>query len=204
MSTHGTPSWSNPVLQANSAPAPVAPQHSELQRMVFELRNLLENSGDRQAALDVVDSIEELMSVPDPQEARPSQRAESNTCIEVNTLINKALRAVSPDVEAAGVCLLRRGIRKAEVVAQPAFAVTLIEDVLRLAIDACSKLPRLRVIRICVRKGSRNVCQLIVDYSSIDPPGEPLFKLLARYPQVVSEGVDGRLIVRFLSGLNPR
>lgn len=204
MSTHGTPSWSNPVLRAGSAQDPLAPQFDELQRMVFELRNLLENTGDRQAALDVVDSMEELMSLPPRQEARLSHNAEAHSRIDLNTLIDEALRAVSPDIEAANVIVLRKGIRKAEVVAQPAFAVKIVEDVLRYAIDACSKSPRLRVIRICIRRGSRNLCQLIVDHNGAEAPEAALLKLLARYPQVVSDGIDGRLIVRFLcSSISP-
>lgn len=129
MSAHGTPSWSNPVLQAGSTEDPLAPQFSELQRMLFELRNLLENTSDRQAALDVVDSIEELMSLPAPKGARPGHKAEAHSRIDLYTLVDEALRAVSPDIESADVIVLRRGIRKAEVVAQPAFAVKIVEDV---------------------------------------------------------------------------
>lgn len=203
MSTHGTPSWSNPVLQAGSTHAPLAPEFSELRRMLFELRNLLENSSDRQAALDVVESIEEMMSLPAPQEARPSHKVEAHSRIDLCVLVDEALRAVSPDIEAADVIVLRRGIRKAEVVAQHGFAVRLVEDVLRYAIDACSKSPRLRVTRICVRKGSRNLCQLVIDHNGVEATEDSVTQLLAKYPQMVSDGADGRLIVRFLCSRNP-
>lgn len=128
-SPHGTPAWSSPSTQRRPVTHVQPPSMRNLHRLVFELRNLLENSGNLESALDVVDDIENALNLPPAVPIPQTSNNEPPAKLELGPLVEEALGAVSPLLEQSGVIVLRRLGAGKVVLAQRTALLRLLEDV---------------------------------------------------------------------------
>ncbi len=200
MTTHGMPSWFIPGISARPISASARPNAGELRRLTFELRLLLENSADIDAALDVVDEIERLLHIPPVPQREDSICRERPEVMALNTLLDEALHAAAPAFGAAGVILLRKHCGQADVQIQRQATLKLLEEVLSRAIAACNNAAGLRILRVRTRRCSQNLPELIVEHSGTELPCNGTFKSESRYVQVLHDPAEARVAVRFLRG----
>jgi len=200
MSAHGIPVWSIPAYRTTPAPA-ISPLRSrELQRLVFELRNLLENSGDLAAALDVVEGIEKVLAMPSAAGLPPVRSGEAPVGVALEALFDEALQAAAPALSAAKVIVLRRRSGQAIVFVERAAVMQVLEELIEYVVAACSQSPGLRILRIRTRKGRCGIPELTIDYSGNSLPPVLEWQHVARHVQIVHDARDSRIRLRFLRG----
>lgn len=200
MNAHGVPSWSIPGHRIASPQAISLRQSRELKRLLFELRNLLENSGDLAAALDVVEGIERLMAMPPAIELPPVRDLEESVGVVLETLVDEALETVSPALAAAKVIVLRKRARQFVVFVERAIVMKALVEVLKSAVAACSQSPGLRIIRVRTRNGRSGVPELTIEHSGCGPAPDIESRHVARHVQLINDARDYRVRVRFLRG----
>ncbi len=164
-STHGAPAWSIPSTLRRAEPHIQPPSLRDLHRLVFELRNLLENSSDLKCALDVVDDIENALKLSPAIPIPKADSEEAPSKLELGPLVDETLSALSPLLKRSGVTVLRRIAAEKIVFAQRNAVSRLLEDVFKTAIVACGRSSGLHVLRIRTRNGRHGLCELAIEHS---------------------------------------
>ena len=163
-SPHGVPAWSIPSTQRRPESHIQPPSVRALHRLVFELRNLLENSGDLERALDLVDDIENALNLSPAVPIPPATIKEPPTKLELGPLVEEALSAASALLDQSGVIVLRRLAAGKVVLAQRGALLQLLEDVFRSAIVACGRSGGLHVLRIRTKNGAHGLLDLEIEH----------------------------------------
>ena len=197
-SPHGTPAWSSPSTQRRPVTHVQPPSMRNLHRLVFELRNLLENSGNLESALDVVDDIENALNLPPAVPIPQTSNNEPPAKLELGPLVEEALGAVSPLLEQSGVIVLRRLGAGKVVLAQRTALLRLLEDVFRSAAVLCGRSAGLHVLRIRTKNGPCGLLELAIEYSGPSCAEPVSIKSAAQHVQLTHNAPDCIFRLTFL------
>ena len=164
---HSVPAAKNPEvsLRWEALEKALPTDAQKVSALVAELRHLLENGCELTTALDLLDEAEAALNEIKRHGASRESGRTNTEKVNLVQMLGKALSNSASLIAGSNTVVLRRQRSKVTVFANKQELRALLDDAVRVALDACASAPAPRILRIRIHNDHRNLPTLIFEHS---------------------------------------